>query len=667
MTRLLPVAALACLLPMACSEAPSPVPPPRDVASAAPDAFGFTAPSAHTIEANRRAAAALPLDDPGDFELATTGRIAHEDRVRVTAADGRVIWDTGTYDFVEGEAPGSVHPSLWRQEKLNNEHGLFQVADGIWQVRGYDLANMSIIQGETGWILVDPLGNEETARHALDFAREHLGDQPIRAILFTHSHIDHFGGVKGVVSTEQLDAGTIRVVAPEGFVEESVSENILAGTAMGRRAAFMYGFGLPRSPRGHVGSGLGKEPGTGNFSIAVPTDTIDATGEELVIDGVRFIFQHTPGSEAPSEFMFYLPGKKALFGAEVVSRNMHNVLTLRGAKVRDAAAWSGYIDETVRLFPEAEVLVNSHHWPVLGREEIRDFLEGQRDTYKFLHDQTLRLANSGHTPREIAEELDLPPSLAGSFANRGYYGTTSHNSRAVYQRYFGFYDGNPANLNPLPPAEEASRFVAAMGGAENVLAEGQRAFDAGDYRWGARVLNHMVFADPGNAQARALLAATYDQLGYQSESGPWRDAYLTAALELRTGKPSATVDISDAGDILGRIPISGFLDAMAVRIVADKVDGDDLVFNFVFTDLDETYVVEISNSALKHRRAEPDPDADATVRMTRDFWLKLVTGEAGASDLLLSDEFEIEGSRMAFLSVLAGLDAGDGNFAIVTP
>lgn len=644
------------------TSAPVPVPTAMEV-----DEHGFTAPTEHTLRLNRAAAEGLDLDHPEDFEAATRGRIAREGRVRVVGEDGTVIWDTGDYDFVTGDAPASVHPSLWRQEKLNNEHGLFEVTDGIWQVRGYDLANMSIIRGETGWILVDPLGSEETGQRAIEFARKHLGEVPIRAVLFTHSHIDHFGGIKGVVSDEQLASGEVRVIAPEGFIEESVSENILAGVAMGRRATFMFGFGLPRTPRGHVGSGLGKQPAAGNFSIAVPTDTVDTTGEELTIDGVRFVFQHTPDSEAPAEFIFYLPERRALFGAEVVSRNMHNVLTLRGAKVRDAKAWAGYIDETLRLFPDAEFLVNSHHWPVIGSERIGRFLQGQRDTYKYLHDQTLRLANDGFTPREIAAQVELPEGLAADFANRGYYGTTSHNSRAVYQRYFGFYDGNPANLNPLPPEQEAGRFVRAMGGPEKVLAEGRRAFDEGDYRWAARVLNHLVFSDPDNVDARALLAATYDQLGYQSESGPWRDMYLTASLELRTGTPSGEVDISRARDILAMIPITGYLDSMAVRLDADDYAGEDLTFNFVFTDLDERYVVEIRNSVLNYRGGEAAADADATVRLTKAFWLRLIAGEAGATDLLLSDEFAVEGSRLTFLSFLRNLSPGDRSFAIVTP
>lgn len=656
--------ALSALLAAACAESPS---APGSPATGPATNQGFTAPSEYTIAANAAVADALDLDDPADAIDATFGRIAQEDEVVIRDAAGRIVWDTRSYAFLKGDAPTSVNPSLWRQEKLNNEHGLFEVKDGIYQVRGYDLANMSIIEGETGWILVDPLGSQETAAAAMTLVREHLGEKPIRAILFTHSHLDHFGGIGGILSGDPEQDRAIRLIAPAGFVTEATSENILAGTAMGRRAAFMYGFGLERSPRGHIGSGLGKEPARGTFGIAIPTESIDHTGQKLTIDGVDFVFQYTPESEAPAEFLFHLPQKNALFGAEVVSRNMHNILTLRGAKTRDALKWSGYIDETIRLFPQSDVLVNSHHWPVRGREAIRSYLEGQRDTYKFLHDQTLRLANEGMTPREIGDALELPESLGRNFANRGYYGTTSHNARAVYQHYFGFYDGNPANLNPLPPVQEGKRFVAAMGGAATVLAEGQRAFDKGDYRWAARVLNHLVFADPQRDDARTLLAATYDQLGYQAESGPWRDVYLTAALELRTREPAAIIDIAGATDMLKAIPITGFFDAMAVRIDADKITDEDLVFNFIFTDLGETHVVEVKNSVLNHRQADAVTDADATIRLTRDFWLGLASGKAGLREMVFSDEFEVEGSRFALLSFLASLTAPAGDFAIVTP
>lgn len=626
-----------------------------------------SAPSVHTLRHNQAVADALPLDDPQDFADARRGKIGAEEKVLVRTTDGRVLWDTSSYDFISGDAPGSVNPSLWRQEKLNNEHGLFEVMDGIYQVRGYDLANMSLIEGDTGWIIVDPLGSEETAAAAMALVRQHLGDRPVRAILYTHSHIDHFGGVEGVASREQVEAEGIRIVAPAGIMEESVSELLLAGAAMSRRATFMYGFGLERSPTGHVGSGLGKSPTSGRWTIIAPTDIIDQTGQRLIIDGVEFIFQYTPESEAPAEFIFYLPAKKALFGAEVVSRNMHNVLTLRGAKARDALKWSGYIDETIELFPDAVALVNSHHWPMWGQENIHRYLEGQRDTYKFLHDQSLNLANQGFTPNEISEMLHLPETLAGTFANRGYYGTTSHNARAVYQRYFGFYDGNPANLNPLPPVAEADRYIEAMGGAGRVLELAEAAYADGDYRWGARILGHLVFAEPENESARMLLAKTYDQLGYQAESGPWRDIYLTGALELRQNGPSALTDTSSANGILAAIPISGFLDALAVRLQAEDVDGKEMIFNFTFTDLDKTHVVEIRNSVLNHRQGEPDPAADATITLTREFWQQLLSGQVGLQELIFSDGFAIEGSRLALASFLTSLDTQDPNFNIVTP
>ena len=657
---------LLVLTSLACSSSESERNTPPQGVDAVNDG-GSSAPSSHTIRKNRELAAVLALEDPRDFEDARRGRIAQEESVRIVSGEGRLIWDTDSYAFIEGDAPDSVNPSLWRQEKLNNEHGLFEVSDGIYQVRGYDLANMSLIEGETGWIVVDPLGSRETAMAAMALVNKHLGEKPIRAILFTHSHIDHFGGVEGIVDVAAVRDQGIEIVAPEGLMEEATSENILAGTAMGRRASFMFGMGLERSATGHVGSGLGKAPSAGDWTIMTPTIDIDETGQRVVLDGIEFVFQHTPESEAPSEFVFYLPQKKALFGAEVVSRNMHNVLTLRGAKVRDALKWSGYIDETMQLYPDAEVLVNSHHWPVWGKESIASFLEGQRDTYKFIHDQSVRLANQGQTAVEIGDELELPASLSGTFANRGYYGTTSHNARAVYQHYFGFYDGNPANLNPLPPVEEARRYVNAMGGGDRILALANEAYAEGDYRWVARLLGHLVFAEPENDAARHRLAQTYDQLGYQSESGPWRDIYLTGAFELRSQQPSAAVDVGRARGILNAIPISGFLDALAVRIDPEKVEGEKRVFNFVFTDIGETHVVEIGNSVLNHRQSEPVGDADATVRMTRDFWLDLITGKAGLQEMVFSNEFAIEGSRLSVIAFLGSLQNPEGGFNIVTP
>ncbi len=640
----------------------------RDTWAPDADADGHTAPTAETARRNAAAGAALPIDDPQDFEDARRGRIAGPEHLKIELPDGSVVWDTESYAFIDGDAPDSVHPSLWRQARLNNIHGLFEVAPGIHQVRGYDLSNMSVIEGKTGWIVVDPLIAEQTAAAAMALVRETLGDRPVVAMIFTHSHIDHFGGVFGVLTPEQVDAGEVEIIAPAGFMEAATSENVIAGIAMGRRSALMYGGALARSERGHVGSGLGKSPAPGTFGIAAPTVIIDRTPIEREIDGVPFVFQYTPESEAPAELTFHLPDQRAFCGAEIVSHTMHNLYTLRGAQVRDALRWSGYIDEAIRLFgAETDVMFASHHWPMWGNERIVDYLEKQRDTYKYIHDQTLRLANSGATPREIAESVELPETLRPSFANRGYYGTVRHNTKAVYQRYFGWYDGNPANLDPLPPEEEAVRLVAALGGADEVKRRAAAAREAGEYRWAATLLNHLVFAAPEDVEAREALARVYDQLGYRAESGPWRDVYLTGAYELRHGRPEGGFSLGAAAELLKRTPIERFLEALATRIDGPEAEGEELTLNFVLTDVDESYVLRLKNSVLNHHREDPDPDADVTIRMTQALLVRLFAGDAGARELLFGDELEIDGSRTALVSFFGLLGRPDGNFAIVTP
>jgi alkyl sulfatase BDS1-like metallo-beta-lactamase superfamily hydrolase len=633
----------------------------------APDAQGHTPPTSTTQAANEAMAQALPLGDPQDFEDARRGLVASDPEVSVTGEGGRSIWNTADYAFVSGDPPTSVNPSLWRQAKLNGIHGLFSVTDGVHQVRGYDVSNLSLIDGQSGWILVDPLTSRETAGAALALARRHLGDRPIVAVIFTHSHVDHFGGVDAVLPEDPGARAKIRIVAPLRFVEEATSENVLAGVAMGRRASFMYGMPLARSPRGHVDTGLGKAVARGSIGIVEPTDLVDHTPQELVIDGVRFVFQYAPDSEAPAELTFYLPDRKAYCGAEIVSHTMHNLYTLRGAKVRDALKWSGYIDEAMQLFPDAEVVFASHHWPVFGRERVATYLGQQRDTYRYLHDQTLRLANKGYTPQEIAEQLDLPASLQPVFANRGYYGTVRHNAKAVYQHYFGWYDGNPAHLDPLPPADAAKRYVEAMGGGAEVLRRGRDAFERGEYRWAATLLDHLVFAEPANDEARETLARCYDQLGYQAESGPWRDVYLTGAFELRHGIQTSGLDPAAAGDLLRHLPPDRFFASMAARVDGAKAEGKKTTLNFVFTDLGETYVLTLGNSVLHHRQAEPDPEAAATVKLTRDFLVRLATGEAGLREMIFSDDLAVEGSRLELLSFFSLLDRPDGRFPIVTP
>jgi alkyl sulfatase BDS1-like metallo-beta-lactamase superfamily hydrolase len=639
-----------------------------EVAEPGVDARGHTAPTAATRAANAAVGEALPLNDARDFEDARRGLIASLDPLVIPGAGEEPAWNMEAYAFIDGAAPASVNPSLWRQARLNNIHGLFEVTEGVYQLRGFDLANMTLIEGDTGWVLVDPLTTRETAAAALQFANQQLGERPVVAVIFTHSHVDHFGGILGVVDAADVAAGRVEVIAPAGFLEEATSENVIAGTTMGRRSTYMYGRRLDRSERGHVGSGLGKSPAFGGMTgILAPTRLVDHTPQAMSIDGVDFVFQNAPGSEAPAELTFYLPRYRAFCGAELVSRNMHNLYTLRGAKVRDALRWSAYIDEALRLFPETEIYFASHHWPLWGKADVRDFLQKQRDTYKYIHDQTLRLASQGMTPREIAEELRLPESLQQSFPNRGYYGTTRHNAKAVYQAYFGWYDGNPANLDPLPPAHSATRYVQMMGGSEAILLRAREDYDAGDYRWVAELLNHLVFAEPGNREARVLLAASYDQLGYQAESGPWRDVYLTAAYELRHGAPEEGVGISNAADLLRETPVPRFLDLIAAMINGPEAEGRELVINFTFTDLQQNYVLSLSNAVLHHRLAPPDTDANATIELTHGMFMKLILGQASARDIVFSDEVNFEGSELDLLRFFALLDRPDETFDIVVP
>ncbi|QFU24521.1 MBL fold metallo-hydrolase [Shewanella eurypsychrophilus] len=631
------------------------------------DSFGFTPATHHTLEANSALLTQLPFEDMQDFTDANRGFIAKLPDLKVVDAQGKNIWDRPAYDFIQGEAPASVNPSLWRQASLNNIHGLFEVTQGVYQVRGFDLANMTVIAGKSGWIIVDPLTTAETAKAALAFVNNQLGERPVSGIIFTHSHMDHFGGALGLLDDAQLaDIGAIDIVAPAGFMHEATSENVMAGTAMSRRAMYMYGKQLPRSPRGHIDSGLGKEPAFGTFSILAPTITVEVD-ETKVIDGVKFEFQIVSGTEAPSEFTFYLPELQAYCGAELVSKTMHNLYTLRGAKVRDALEWSRSIDEALTNQQEAKVYFGSHHWPIWGGDAIADFLGKQRDTYKYIHDQSVRMLNQGLTPAEIAEAIEMPPALASTFASRGYYGTAKHNAKAVYQAYLGWYDANPANLDPLPESQSAQKYVDLMGGAAAVLAHGEQAFVTGEYRWAAELLNKLVFADSTNLAAKELLAKSYDQLGYQAESAAWRDVYLSAAFELRHGTPEKGIDLVSMKQILLRSPVENFLQSMASRVIGPEAFGKHYLLNINFIDLDENYVLELNNSVLHHRKAAKDQNADVTLNISHELFIDLIIGHAGASDLLFSDELNIEGSKLDLVSFFRLLDKPKGVFDIVTP
>jgi alkyl sulfatase BDS1-like metallo-beta-lactamase superfamily hydrolase len=607
----------------------------------------------------------LKLDDQQDFEDAKRGFVARPTG-QILAADGTVLTDFDAFKFIEGKAPPTVNASLWRHAMLNAQIGLFKVTDGIYQLRGFDIANMTLIEGKSGWIVVDTLTASESAAAALAFARKHLGDKPVSAIVFTHSHADHFGGALGVISPKEAAERRIPVIAPEGFIEEATDENVLVGTAMGRRSFYQFGKNLERSPKGMVDTGLGKGVAYGSFGILQPTQLVTQPTQEITLDGVRFVFHNVPGAEAPAELTFTVPEKKAYGGAENLAQTMHNLLPVRGAKVRDSLRWSNYMEQALEHIAGMEVYFGQHNWPIWGHARIAEFITKHRDVYKYTHDQTVRLINAGYTPREIADTVKLPKSLASYFGARGYYGDLRHNVKAVYQLYLGAYDGNPANLNPLPPQESAKRYLELIGGADKAVAAAQAAFDKGDYRWAAELLSHAVFGQPDHQGAKELLARTYEQMGYMAESATWRNSYLTAAAELRTGPPKVGIDRSKFIDVLAQTPITHFLEAMAAGLDGPAAEGKDLKVNLVLSDTKESYVLWIENAVLHHKKAAPAADANATLTLTKDIFIKMIAGTAGVKDTLLSDDLKVTGSTIDLVRFFALIDKAPGTFQIVT-
>ena len=623
-----------------------------------------------TCRAHAHVRASLPADTGADFENSRRGFIDTIPDAKSLNEAGFPVWDMGQFAFeVEGsEAPDTVNPSLWRQAQLNSIHGLFKVTDGIYQVRNFDLSNITFIEGEKGIIVIDPLISSETARSSLDLYRKHRGERPVTAVIYTHSHVDHYGGVKGVLTDDDLARGDVRIIAPEGFLEHAVSENVLAGNAMGRRATYMYGALLPRGPKGHVDAGLGKTVSLGQVSLVPPNEIIKRTGEKLVVDGVEIVFQMTPDTEAPAEMNFYFPGMKALCMAENCSCHLHNIYTPRGAQVRDAKSWSYYINEAIELFGgDTDVLFASHHWPRWGRGDVITYLEKQRDLYKYIHDQTLRLANHGLTPLEIAEEIALPPTLASEWYTRDYYGTLSHNAKAVYQRYLGWFDGNPAHLRPLPPVEAAKRYVEFMGGADALLGKARASYDKGDYRWVAEVVNHLVFADPANAEARHLQADALEQLGYQAESGPWRGFYLTAAMELRNPRPPSPTPRPGASGQVRALPAEQLLDSLSVRLNGPKAGAKRYTFNVSFTDTGETYLLSLENAVLHHARGKKSAKPDASLTITKPAFAELVLHEKKLDALIAAKLASVDGDAAALVDFVELLDIFDFWFEIVMP
>ncbi len=622
----------------------------------------------HTRAANT----AVTFDlDADDFVRVDRGFIAAIPDGRITdPATGRSVWDMSRYAFIADDAPApdTVNPSLWRQAQLNRRHGLFEVAPKCWQVRGYDISNITFIEGATGWIVIDPLTSGQTARASLELANQHLGARPVVAVIYTHSHADHFGGVLGVTTQADVDAGRCIVIAPEGFLHEAVSENIIAGPAMLRRSAYQFGPLLPPGPDAHIDAGLGKGVPHDISGLIAPTHDITHTGQEMTVDGVRIVFQMTPETEAPAEMNFFFPDFGWLCTAENCTHTMHNLVPIRGAQVRNSLAWSKYINEVIELFGDkATLMFASHHWPRWGDDNVREFLTLQRDLYKWMHDQTMRLANKGYVPNEIAAELRLPDEFLAQGHTRGYYGDLVHNCKAVYQRYLSWYDGNPANLNKLAPSDAGKRYVELAGGADALIAKAKSWFDAGEYRWVAELVNHLVFADPSNTAARELQADALEQLGYQAESSTFRNAYLQGAQELRNGPVKLGGANARGKGILGAMTIEQIFDTVSVRLKSEAVGGLSALVNWTFTDVNERWVLGLSNRTLYAVPGRHDNAATVNVTTSRSEFIRIMLQETTFMDQITAGNIVLDGDPSALLTIFGNIDAFEPGFNIVEP
>jgi alkyl sulfatase BDS1-like metallo-beta-lactamase superfamily hydrolase len=624
--------------------------------------------SASVIQQHAATRAALPFSDTRDFDDASRGFLGTRENAKVTSEAGRTVWSLEPYGFLSTkEAPPTVDPSLWRQSRLNMNHGLFEVVPGVYQVRGLDIANMTLIEGDSGVIVVDTLTSIEGARAAMELYFEHRGRRPVAAVIFTHTHTDHWGGARGVIDDAML-AGGVPIIAPDLFMEHAVSENIIAGPAMLRRAQYQFGPFLKKGPRGQVDCGLGKSMAAGSVALLRPTDLIKATGDRRTIDGVEFEFQMAPNSEAPAEMHFYIPRYKLLNLAENCTHNFHNLLPFRGADVRDALAWSKYLGEALQLWGgKAEAMCGQHHWPVWGAERVDGMIRQQRDLYKFAHDQTLRLLNHGLTATEIAETIRLPKSLDGAWHARGYYGHIRHNVKAIYQKYLGWYDANPANLDPLPPVEAGKKFVEYMGGADTILGRAKKDFDKGEFRFIAQALSHLVFAEPDNAAARALLADTFEQLGYLAESSTWRNAYLFGAQELRQGLPNAPPRPPMPRETLAALRTGQLWDMLGVRLNGPKAEGKTIVLNWTFTDTGEKFALTLENCALTYAEGVQAPNADASFTLPRALLDEVIAKQATFPEAMAAGKITFTGNPMKLGELMALMDEFPRMFEIVEP
>ncbi len=628
--------------------------------------------SSFTKDYNQNVLKQLPFDNKDDFEESMKGFIAPLPNNGVIKNDkNEVVWNLSSYDFVDEkkeEIPDTANPSLWRQLKLLRKAGLFKVVDGIYQVRSADLSNMTIIEGNSGLIIIDPLLSKETAKAAIELYYANRPKKEIKAVIYTHSHADHFGGVKGVISQADVDAKKVQVIAPYGFTESALDENIMAGNVMSRRASYMYGSLLKPGPEGQLSAGLGLTTSSGEITLILPTHLITKTGEEMTIDGVKIVFLMAPGSEAPSEMLFFFPDFKALAAAEDATHTMHNLYTLRGAKVRDARAWASYLNQAIEMFgAEVEVVFAQHHWPKWGNARVIDFIEKQRDMYKYIHDQSLRLANEGFNMVEIGEKLQMPDSLAKEWYNRGYYGSLNHNAKSVYNFYLGWFSGNPSTLHPLPIVEESKKQVEYMGGAQAILEKAKKDFDQGKYRWVAQVLNYLVYAEPGNKQAKSLLADTLEQLGYQNENGTWRNFYLSGAKELREGVHPLAAANTLSPDMVTAMPIENFFDYLSIKLNGLKAAENPMSINFDIHDQNKKYNLQIKNGVLNYFANKNNDSADLSIAINRKDLDSLIMRKVTMEDLTKSNKVSIKGEEGSFKKFLSLFDTFNPWFNLVEP
>jgi alkyl sulfatase BDS1-like metallo-beta-lactamase superfamily hydrolase len=612
---------------------------------------------------------ALPFSDTADFDDASRGFLGTLENAKITSEQGRVVWSLEPYGFLsEEKAPATVNPSLWRLSRLNMNHGLFEVVPGVYQIRGLDIANMTLIEGDSGVIVVDTLTSIEGARAAMELYFKHRGKRPVAAVIFTHTHTDHWGGVRGVLDDATLESGRVPIIAPNLFMEHAVSENIIAGPAMLRRAQYQFGPLLAKGPRGQVDCGLGKSMAAGAVALLRPTDLIMATGDKRNIDGIEFEFQMAPNSEAPAEMHFFIPRYKLLNLAENCTHNFHNLLPFRGADVRDALAWSKYLGEALQMWGgKADAMCGQHHWPVWGKARIDKMIRQQRDLYKFAHDQTIRLMNHGLTASEIAELIKLPASLEGAWHGRGYYGHIRHNVKAIYQKYLGWYDANPVNLDSLPPVEAGKKFVEYMGGADAILARAGADFAKGEFRFVAQAVSHLVFAEPDNQAARALLADTLEQLGYAAESATWRNAYLFGAQELRQGMPKVSPRSPMPRETPAALRTGQLWDVLGVRLNGPKAEGKHIVLNWNFTDTGESFVLTLENCALTYVEGAQAASADASFALARATLDEVIAKQTSFPEAVASGKVKVTGNATRLAELMALMDEFPRMFEIVEP